>query len=216
MSAELTEPGRATRLRDRPQQARARARVAAIVKAAEALLAEGAGLLTPHQIAERADVPVSSIYRYFENVQAVYAYLFDALSAEIVTGIETALAASQPGWEDWPEVTGGILQRIHRFFDANRGFARLLVIAPLDAELFTAREAMAARIADLLAARWSAGLDGFSGGAPGAVGAYVVESVLSVEARAVQLDTARAAKLRSELDRALAAYLSLYLNTAQP
>jgi AcrR family transcriptional regulator len=59
-----------------PTQARSRARVANILKAAGALLGEvGYDGLSTNLIAERADVPVGSIYQFFEGKDDIVAAL---------------------------------------------------------------------------------------------------------------------------------------------
>jgi AcrR family transcriptional regulator len=62
--------------RKMPTQARSRARVADILKAAGALLGEvGYDGLSTNLIAERADVPVGSIYQFFEGKDDIVAAL---------------------------------------------------------------------------------------------------------------------------------------------
>jgi len=58
--------------RRRPQQQRSRAKVDAILAAANALVAEhGADALTTTLVAERAGVAVGSLYQYFDGVPAI-------------------------------------------------------------------------------------------------------------------------------------------------
>ena len=57
-----------------PRQQRSRAIVESIVEAGRRLLAEeGEAALTTNRIAERAGVSIGSLYRYFENKQAIVA-----------------------------------------------------------------------------------------------------------------------------------------------
>lgn len=68
-------------MRRRPQQARSRASVDAILTAAERLLvAHGAGAVTTNHIAERAGVSVGTLYQYFADKDAV----FDAVAERFV------------------------------------------------------------------------------------------------------------------------------------
>src|SRR5216683_2191631 len=79
-----------TGLRKLPTQARSRARVANILKAAGALLGEvGYAELSTNLIAERADIPVGSIYQFFEGKDDIVAALVDrrAFIARLVDGI---------------------------------------------------------------------------------------------------------------------------------
>ena len=77
----------ASRLRREPRQARSRARLAQILAAADAILAEeGVEALTIRRIAERAGVPVGTLYQFFPDkgsvvdaVARAYIAEFDAL-----------------------------------------------------------------------------------------------------------------------------------------
>jgi AcrR family transcriptional regulator len=83
-------------LRRDPQQARSRARVQAILDAANQILAtEGVDALTMRRVAEMAEVPIGTIYQFFEDKSAVlgavaYRYL-DAFTETMATlATETA------------------------------------------------------------------------------------------------------------------------------
>jgi AcrR family transcriptional regulator len=79
--------------RRQPAQRRSRERVRQILKAAAELLAEGGvDVLTMRSLAERTGIPASTIYRYFDNRDAVIgAYLDDQLE-QIGKSALTALA----------------------------------------------------------------------------------------------------------------------------
>src|SRR3981189_3496921 len=67
-----------------PTQARSRARVADILKAAGVLLGEvGYDGLSTNLIAERADVPVGSIYQFFEGKDEIVATLVERFQDRI-------------------------------------------------------------------------------------------------------------------------------------
>lgn len=71
-------------LRKLPTQARSRARVEAILKAAGALLGEvGYDAVTTNLIAERAGVPVGSIYQFFETKDDIIAALVEGFQVRI-------------------------------------------------------------------------------------------------------------------------------------
>lgn len=201
-------------LRDKPRQRRARERLSAILDAAESLLeTTEAEAITTNLIAEKAGVPVSSVYRYFKNVSAVFAFLFDDLNEEIISHIQEALARSQPGSEDWREVTGEIIARLHGFFLENPSYWRLLLVMHLSAELRRAKETMISDIAGFLETRWREGHDGFAGGDPALVARFAVELFVSIETRCAQLDDPEAIRACfDELLKATEAYLALYLN----
>lgn len=80
-----------------PRQARARNTVDNILRAAEDIIAEeGAGDVKMRHIAERAQVPIGSVYMYFPNREAIiraitnrYHALIDAALQEKVTKIDS-------------------------------------------------------------------------------------------------------------------------------
>jgi AcrR family transcriptional regulator len=73
-----------TGLRKLPTQARSRARVASILKAAEELLGEvGYDGLSTNLVAERADVPVGSIYQFFDGKDDIVAALVEQFQDRI-------------------------------------------------------------------------------------------------------------------------------------
>jgi AcrR family transcriptional regulator len=72
-------------LRKKPLQARSRARVAGILKAAGSLLGEvGYDGLSTNLIAERAQVPVGSIYQFFEGKDDIVAALVEQFQDRIL------------------------------------------------------------------------------------------------------------------------------------
>ena len=73
-----------TGLRKLPTQARSRARVASILKAAGELLGEvGYDGLSTNLVAERADVPVGSIYQFFDGKDDIVAALVEQFQDRI-------------------------------------------------------------------------------------------------------------------------------------
>ncbi|GAA2452201.1 TetR family transcriptional regulator [Streptomyces pulveraceus] len=89
----VTEAGRQqptsrARLRRRPQQARSRARVEAILAAADRILSqEGFEALTMRRIAEEAGAPVGSIYQFYPDKSAVV----DALGQRYLDAFKAAI-----------------------------------------------------------------------------------------------------------------------------
>ncbi len=73
-----------------PKQARSRARVDAILKAARRLLGEG-GEATMSDIADAAGVPIASLYQYFPDKTAVLRALMVRLHERLRTRLENAL-----------------------------------------------------------------------------------------------------------------------------
>ena len=84
-------PSRAPDARHTPRQARSRTIVSAIVEAGRQLLvAEGTGALTTNRIAERAGVSIGSLYRYFENKEAIVAAICEGETGRELAGIRGA------------------------------------------------------------------------------------------------------------------------------
>jgi AcrR family transcriptional regulator len=78
-----------------PTQARSRARVADILKAAGALLGEvGYDGLSTNLIAERAEVPVGSIYQFFEGKDDIVAALVEQFQERILKLVGEQLDAA--------------------------------------------------------------------------------------------------------------------------
>jgi AcrR family transcriptional regulator len=81
-------------LRKMPLQARSRARVAGILKAAGSLLGEvGYDGLSTNLIAERAQVPVGSVYQFFESKDDVVAALVEQFQDRILRLVSEQLDA---------------------------------------------------------------------------------------------------------------------------
>jgi AcrR family transcriptional regulator len=78
--------------RREPVQKRSRERVEAIVKAAEELLAEGGvEALTTRSLASYSGIPVATIYRYFEDRDAIIAAYLDRELRSIESAVEEAV-----------------------------------------------------------------------------------------------------------------------------
>lgn len=79
--------------RRRPIQRRSRERVEMIVQAAAELLAEGGvDALTMRSLAERADIPAATIYRYFANREEIIAAYLDLELERIDEAVAVAVS----------------------------------------------------------------------------------------------------------------------------
>jgi AcrR family transcriptional regulator len=67
----MMEPARQLQPRKQPRQRRAAERVARILDAYKRLLEAGVPRITTNSVAARAAIPVSSIYQYFPNMEAI-------------------------------------------------------------------------------------------------------------------------------------------------
>jgi AcrR family transcriptional regulator len=78
--------------RREPVQRRSRERVELILRTASELLAEGGiDALTTRSLAERADIPVATIYRYFANREEIIAAYLDREMHRIEASVAAAL-----------------------------------------------------------------------------------------------------------------------------
>ena len=99
MAKPATSP-RSGGLRKLPTQARSRARVEAILRAAGTLLGEvGYDGVTTNLIAERAGVPVGSIYQFFETKDDIIAALVERFQERIHKLAREELDAPSAAWD---------------------------------------------------------------------------------------------------------------------
>lgn len=76
--------------RHSPRQARAKERVRQILSATSSLATEvGVDKITTNLIAERAGLPVGSIYKYFKDKRAIIATLYDLYATDIARHISS-------------------------------------------------------------------------------------------------------------------------------
>ncbi len=84
-----------------PTQARARQRVADILAAAADLISDdGVDAVTTTDVAQKAGVPVGSVYQYFEDASDILRTVQGELAAELVVACHTALDNMPPD-TDW-------------------------------------------------------------------------------------------------------------------
>lgn len=191
-----------------PTQKRARASVDRILDATAALLDDvGFDDLSTNAIAERADVNVASVYKYFPNKYAVVAALGERFRDQQVDMLRTTLAPR----EDWRAALAEVLEAMTAMFLETPGFAALSatlaaspVLRPID-EQSLADEARA--IADAL--------PGFgiqsSRTEREAVARITVEAVRGVLPLVRRSKPATARRLLRELHLLLERYLAGYL-----
>jgi AcrR family transcriptional regulator len=197
--------------RTAPMQQRARDRIDSVLAATERLLATtSVDTITTSSIAAEADVPVSSIYRYFPNVFAIYKELFETLVSQIHGRIAEIL--ENPQYTSWRERHLEVMLVLRRTLNEDPAYRPLFHLMLTTRELRIVKEHANAQIAAYLAARWERGLDGFHGTAPLAVARMATEiftsfeTLTSGEAQSEWTDS-----LFAEATLALERYLSLYL-----
>lgn len=192
-----------------PRQARAQQRIENILSATEALLEKGEEVTTS-TIANYADIPVGSIYRYFPNVLSIYRSLFENLNGQLHAPIKAQLKETQDG-KSWQTIFEANLQHSVQFFNEHPAFGNLLSMMSNPALLDVKREALDS-VSELLADRWRAGHDGFHGGDVDHVARTTAQLFTFVEQCYFEQKDAQKGEVSfMETVKALRAYLSLYL-----
>ncbi|MFJ7956847.1 TetR/AcrR family transcriptional regulator [Streptomyces sp. NPDC096319] len=141
------EPGARPRVRRQPQQARSRARVEAVLGAADRILSqEGYEALTMRRIAEGAGVPVGSIYQFYPDKGAVV----DALGRRYLEGFGTAIdeLVERAVQGELTDLVDTMVDVYSELFRSQPGGMALWAGRHLSPELARADEASNALIAD--------------------------------------------------------------------
>ncbi len=198
--------------RNTPKQARAVQRIHIILTAtADLLSGHPVQTITTTQIATHAGIPVSSIYRYFSDVEHVLRELYLQSAQELRDKVLETLenTETRPGWRD----------RLHhiiltqRDYVRNNPYYRLLLMY-----FVSARPAVAARdrereyTTELMEMRWKRGQDGFHGGDPKVVAQTVLQIAVAMEDMiAAQSNPENADIYAQEFLTLLDSYLANYL-----
>jgi AcrR family transcriptional regulator len=149
-------------LRREPRQARSRARLAQILAAADEILAaEGVEALTVRRIAERAGVPVGSLYQFFPDKGSVVDAVARAYIAEFDAAVEALVSSADDGDAGeagvWSDPVGRIVDEFAALYRSHPGYVALWSGRHLSQELARADEAnnqlIAAGVQRVLAAR---------------------------------------------------------------
>ena len=113
--------------RRKPSQERSRDRVERILDATAALLSEmPVDKITTAAIAEKAGVPIGSVYQYFPNKLAVLAQLARRVMAEV--DMKTAsLIAEDFGVLPWDQAIDGAIDATMQGYSEQPGYAQLLL-----------------------------------------------------------------------------------------
>jgi AcrR family transcriptional regulator len=111
----------------RKPRARSQARIDSILDAARTLLAaEGVASLSIYSVAERAQIPPSSVYHFFASVPA----LLEALTADVHAAFRACLQApiDHSALRDWRDLSRLVEQRMLEIYDEDAA-ARQLILA---------------------------------------------------------------------------------------
>jgi AcrR family transcriptional regulator len=108
-----------------PKQARAKARVEAILEAASHLLEKsGRGEITTTAIARAANIPVGSLYQYFTDKNDILEQLYDTAYHEVEAQVEAEQANLDPGL-GFEAIAHALLQRLWQAARAHGTFKAL-------------------------------------------------------------------------------------------
>lgn len=201
----------ASLIRNEPMQARSTARLAALLDAAAAVVAEiGYERLTTAMVAEGAGASIGTVYRYFPDRIAVLQSLAARNEERITERVVAAVA--DPAHEDWLAALTASFDVLVTFFREEVGFASLRLGDVLDlrpAEGEPRNSVMGRTIFEALAARYGIEDDarvraGFE---------LALEAADALVARAFARDTngdpARLAAARDAVRAILADYLPI-------
>lgn len=142
-----TSPSRG--LRRAPQQARSRARVEAILTAADRILTEeGVDALTTRRIADAAAVPVGTLYQFFDDKDAVLA----AVARHHMSAHASAMRAILERARDarWFDLVGAVFDRYVELYRRHPGYLAIRTGRYLSRELLQLDEDNNALVAESL------------------------------------------------------------------
>lgn len=193
-----------------PKQERARRRVDQIMSAAVQILSEQPPSdLSAVQIATRAKIPVSSIYRYFPTIEA----LTEELYLQAAATLNSATMQAIDGHGPWRERVRAALALLGDFLADHPYYRPLLILIATRRGPQSLSDDFNHDLVDMLTRRWAAGRDGFHGGDPALVAATVVQIALSLEELIMQHPPGPTqTALFTEMTRAVERYLALYLS----
>lgn len=198
-------------LRTEPKQTRARVRVGSILAVTEDMLADGEKVTTS-SIAQKAGIPVGSVYRYFPDLNAIYRRLYVNINGEMLKKIEIEFQNDDPAL-NWQHTFDRCVDIMRDTYKSNPAYGMLLLLME-NPELRDFKSRNRDGIIEALANRWRGGRDSFSGTDPVIVATTVIEMATSNELRFfLEKDKNSRDKLYAEGTLAIAAYLNIYLKS---
>jgi len=196
-----------------PRQKRSQERIEIIIEATKRLLERGeADSITTSTVAAEANVPVSSVYRYFPNIYSIHLTIleeFKTQTDDIIHGI-----LSDPDIQDWRVSLTGMIQGLRQLVQDTPSFGAVFRLTLTTPELRGVREEWNRRFAEMLAGRWREGRDNFNGGDPELVARMIVEIYCAAEVIAFEkrADPEVADRYFAEAMRVLERYIAPYLD----
>lgn len=206
MSAPDTEGPR----RRIPKQARARERVERILDAARRELeAQPVAEITIEGIAERADVPVGSVYQYFSSKNALLLAVAETVMDEADS--ETARQLAECRGLAWREAVDRTVSATVGFFGASPDYRTLLRTIRFTAEFAEVTAASNERVADLMSLHPAFGRAGISRAKALEICRTVVTAGNALQDRALVDERPDFEALVEETQRLVKGYLGTYL-----
>jgi AcrR family transcriptional regulator len=195
-----------------PTAGRAAQTVDRILEATAELLDEiGFDAITTNRIAERAQVNVASLYKYFPNKYAVLKALADKVRDEQLDLLADELTGPQGDGADWRGQLGGLLDAYFALFLSRPGFAELAAVLSSSAPLREIDEASLAAEAGVIAERLvDYGITG-SRNDHDAMARVMLEAARGVFPLARRAGPAERKRLMGELKQMLSAYLAVHI-----
>jgi AcrR family transcriptional regulator len=196
--------------RRRPTAGRARKTVERILNATAALLDEaGFDAITTNLIAERADVNVASLYKYFPNKYAVLTALAEQMRDEQLELLAERLA----GNEEWRSDLAALLDAYLELFSSRPGFAELTAVLSSSAPLRAIDEASIDAEARMISDRLQRyGIDATRTDRD-AIARVMLEAARGVLPLARRAKPAARKRLMRELSRMIEAYIAGYVES---
>ncbi|MBR9824549.1 MAG: TetR/AcrR family transcriptional regulator [Alphaproteobacteria bacterium] len=195
-----------------PRQKRSQARIQNIVDATKSLLERGQLDITTSSVAQEADVPVSSVYRYFPNIYSIHRTILEEFQDDTDKIVEGILA--DPDYQDWRPSVSGMLRGLRQLIQDTPAYGAVLRLTMTTLELRAVKDDWNRKISEVFASRWRQGLDNFKDGDPDIVARMAVEIYTSAEVIAFEkrLSPEQADAYFDEAMTALERYLAPYLD----
>jgi AcrR family transcriptional regulator len=193
-----------------PKQARARERVGRILDAARRELEErSAGDITIEGIAERAEVPVGSVYQYFSSKTALLIAVAETVMDE--ADAETARQLVECRGLPWRDAADRTVIATLGFLRDSPDYRKLLRTIRFTPEFFEVTAASNERVADLMSLHPAFGRAGIDRAKALGICRTVVTAGNALQDRALADDKLDFESLVEETKRLVKGYLGTYL-----
>jgi AcrR family transcriptional regulator len=195
----------APRRKPAPKQARSAAKRRAILDAAERLLETlPPADITTRRIAEQADVPIGSVYRYFTDVNDLLPSLFERMNAGTIDVLQ---GHGIDGAQDWRVNLNRIFDHLQTMHAEHPAYGALMAHIDL-------RDRDAHKIMQLLSALLQRTLPHVEAPLIGEITETVIALLEGIERRLYRLPKTRRRAALGQARIAVAAYLAHYIEAA--